>query len=136
MDNGRQSFPKVSYGLAGYRRAFATIRCSGGLNVARHGAVEFHKVKTIREPSDRLDVVINPTWDLGRAARCTSYASNRALCSRFPKFYKVQRKEFPNAFVVLEEFVERSTWQAGIKSSILSKSSTVIECCNIIFLAV
>jgi hypothetical protein len=42
MDNSYQSFPKLTYGLAGYGRTYAIGR---GLNVLPHGDVEFSEIE-------------------------------------------------------------------------------------------
>jgi hypothetical protein len=61
-DNGRQSCPKVVYGLAGYERTPAPALILR--NVARHGFVEFKYIKEVRSFSYELDVLIEPVRDM------------------------------------------------------------------------
>ena len=75
MDNRRQSFPKVAYGLGGYGRTFATGFFSLDLNVNNvtcQGHAKFSKIKKGQVFSYRLDVLIKPARDLRRTSPRTA----------------------------------------------------------------
>ena len=84
-------------------RFLVLLMCSGSLYVGYHGGVEFHKVEKVRGLPYRLNVLADPTLELGKS--CAMYIayciSNRAVRSRFSKFYKVRFKDSLNNFVVL-----------------------------------
>src|SRR6266404_70986 len=109
MDNRCQYYPKVANGLAGHGRTFATRLFTFLLDMAHHGDVEFNEIKQVRGVCNSHNVLIHPVRDMGGAVLFTLQACHRAGSTRCPEFRKVRCKNGPNPFVILPEFVKRST---------------------------
>ena len=82
IDDRRQSFPKFSYGLAGYGRTIATRLFILVLKVVDHGDVEFSEIEKVRGYRYRLNVLIKPSRDLRRTELRAAYTYHRAANAR------------------------------------------------------
>jgi len=98
-----QNSRMVWLGMGGHLRLFSLV-----LKVARHGGVEFSEIEKVPGYRCRLDVLIKPSRDLGRAELRTAYTYHRSASTRPSKFRKVGRKNGLNRFVVLPKFIKRS----------------------------